>query len=153
MIRRPPRSTQSRSSAASDVYKRQVAEVNKYVSDMSPWKLKDDSERERLATILHVAAQAVADCNLILSPFLPHSANAVDMVLGGAGALAPMPVIQEVDDLDGGPAYPIITGDYSKVPVWERRLIEVGTPIEKPTPVFAKLDVSVVDEELARLGG
>ena len=130
-----------------------VAEVNKYVSDMSPWKLKDDSERERLATILHVAAQAVADCNLILSPFLPHSANAVDIVLGGAGELAPMPVIQEVDDLDGGPAYPIITGDYSKVPVWERRLIAVGTPIEKPTPVFTKLDVSVVDEELARLGG
>ena len=27
MIRRPPRSTQSRSSAASDVYKRQVVEV------------------------------------------------------------------------------------------------------------------------------
>src|SRR5680860_1524660 len=130
-----------------------VAEVNKYVSDMSPWKLKDDSKRERLATILHVAAQAVADCNLILSPFLPHSANAVDIVLGGAGELAPMPVIQEVDDLDGGPAYPIITGDYSKVPVWERRLIAVGTPIEKPTPVFTKLDVSVVDEELARLGG
>jgi len=129
-----------------------VAEVNKYVSDMSPWKLKDDSERERLATILHVAAQAVADCNLILSPFLPHSANAVDMVLGGAGELAPMPVIQEVDDLDGGPAYPIITGDYSKVPAWERKLIAVGTPIEKPTPVFTKLDVSVVDEELARLG-
>ena len=28
MIRRPPRSTQSRSSAASDVYKRQVQEAN-----------------------------------------------------------------------------------------------------------------------------
>ena len=129
-----------------------VAEVNKYVSDMSPWKLKDESERERLATILHVTVQAVADCNLILSPFLPHSANAVDVVLGGAGELAPMPVIQEVEDLDGGPSYPIITGDYSKVPVWERKQVTVGTPIEKPTPVFTKLDVSVVEEELARLG-
>jgi len=130
-----------------------VAEVNKYVSDMQPWKLKDESERERLATILHVTVQAVADCNLILSPFLPHSANAVDMVLGGAGELAPMPVIQEVEDLDGGPSYPIITGEYSKVPAWERKPVTVGTPIEKPTPVFTKLDVSVVDEELARLGG
>ncbi len=28
----------------------------------------------------------------------------------------------------------------------------VGTPVEKPTPVFTKLDPSVVEEELARLG-
>ncbi len=131
---------------------RVVAEVNKYVSDMAPWKLKAEEERERLGTILHVVAQAVADCNLILSPFLPHSANAVDKVMGGAGDVAPMPVIEEVEDLDGGPSYPILTGEYSTTPRWERREVVVGTPIEKPVPVFTKLDTSVVDEELARLG-
>ena len=47
---------------------RTVADVNKYVSDSAPWKLKGDDERERLGTILHVTAQAVADCNLLLSP-------------------------------------------------------------------------------------
>ncbi len=26
-----------------------------------------------------------------------------------------------------------------------------GTPVAKPTPVFTKLDVALVDEELARL--
>ncbi len=85
---------------------RTVADVNKYVSDSAPWKLKTDDERERLGTILHVTAQAVADCNVLLSPFLPHSANAVDLVLGGAGDVAPMPEIREVDDLDGGPVVP-----------------------------------------------
>ncbi|HET9860187.1 MAG TPA: methionine--tRNA ligase [Nocardioidaceae bacterium] len=131
---------------------RVVAEVNKYVSDMAPWKLKAEEERERLATILHVTAQAVSDCNTLLSPFLPHSANAVHRVLGGSGDIAPMPVIEEVADLDGGPSYPILTGDYSSTPSWERREITVGTPIGKPVPVFTKLDPSVVDEELARLG-
>lgn len=131
---------------------RTVGEVNKYVSDNEPWKLKADDQRERLATILHVTAQAVADCNTILSPFLPHSANAVDRVLGGRGDVAPMPVIQEVDDLDGGPSYPILTGDYSATPTWERHPVKVGAPVEKPAPVFTKLDPSVVDEELARLG-
>ena len=63
-----------------------------------------------------------------------------------------MPVIEEVDDLDGGPAYPILTGEYTSTPKWERRRIAVGTPIGKPAPVFTKLDPSVVDEELARLG-
>jgi len=132
---------------------RTVSEVNKYVSDMAPWQLKSEDDRGRLATILHVTAQAVADCNLILSPFLPHAANVIDRVLGGPGVIARMPVIEEVDDLDGGPSYPILTGDYSGAPEWQRAPITVGTRIDKPTPVFIKLDPSVVEEELARLNG
>ncbi len=95
---------------------RVVADVNKYVSDHEPWKLKGDDERERLGTILHVVAQCVHDLNLVLSPFLPFSANEVDRALGGKGEVAPMPRIQEADDLDGGAAYPIITGDYTGAP-------------------------------------
>ncbi len=128
---------------------RAVGEVNKYVSDSEPWKIKDDPER--LGTVLHVIAQCVADLNLVLAPFLPFSANAVDAVFGGTGEIAPMPRIDEVDDLDGGPGYPVITGDYTTAPTWERHPIVVGTPVAKPTPIFTKLDVSVIDEELARL--
>jgi methionyl-tRNA synthetase len=130
---------------------RAVAEVNKYVSDSEPWKLKGDDERARLGTVLHVVAQCVADLNTILSPFLPFSANAVDAVFGGSGDVQPMPELLEVDDLDGGAGYPILTGDYSAVASWERRAVVPGTPVEKPAPVFTKLDPAVVDEELARL--
>jgi methionyl-tRNA synthetase len=63
-----------------------------------------------------------------------------------------MPRIDEVEDLDGGPSYPVITGDYSDTPRWERRPVTPGTPIAKPVPVFTKLDTSVIDDELARLG-
>ncbi len=129
---------------------RVVADVNKYVTDTEPWKIKTDPER--LGTVLHVVAQCVADLNLVLSPFLPFSANAVDRVFGGKGAVAAMPRIDEVEDLDGGDPYPVITGDYTDAPAWRRHPIAVGTPVAKPTPVFTKLDVSVVDEELARLG-
>ena len=105
---------------------RTVAEVNKYVSDSAPWKLKGDDERDRLGTILHVTAQAVADCNLLLAPFLPHSANAVDRGARRRRDVAPMPEIREVEDLDGGPAYPILTGEYSGFPAWERRPVVAG---------------------------
>jgi len=131
---------------------RAVGEVNRYVSDTEPWKLKGDDQRERLATVLHVTAQCVADLNLVLSPFLPFSANAVDRAFGGVGEVAPMPRVEEADDLDGGAGYPIITGDYTAVPAWGRRPVVAGTPVGKPTPVFTKLDPAVVDEELARLG-
>jgi methionyl-tRNA synthetase len=130
---------------------RVVAEVNKYVTDQAPFKLKADDERERLGTILHVLAQAVSDCTTLLSPFLPHSCNQVHTAMGGLGQIAPMPRIDEVDDLDGGESYLIITGDYSGTPRWRSRPITAGTPIPKPSPIFTKLDPSVVQEELARL--
>jgi methionyl-tRNA synthetase len=130
---------------------RAVSEVNRYVTEEAPWKLKGDEERERLATVLHVLVQCVLDLNAVLSPFLPFSANAVDEVFGGSGDIQPMPELREVEDLDGGAGYPILTGDYTGAARWERRPVVVGTPVAKPTPVFTKLDPALVDEELARL--
>lgn len=131
---------------------RLVGEANTYVTRTEPFKLKAPEQRERLATILNTLIQAVSDLNTMMSVFLPHSSNTIDAILGGAGDIAPMPVIEEVTDLDNGHPYPIITGDYSNVRTWERREVVPGTPIEKPKPAFVKLDESVVDEELARLG-
>ncbi|WP_067782202.1 methionine--tRNA ligase [Actinomyces vulturis] len=150
-----------RQKAALSEAMRLVGEANKYVADTQPFKLKgeDEETRQRLATILHTLAQAVADLNLMLSPFLPHAANDVDRVMGGEGNIAPMPVIEEVEELDpevltadfdGRTTYPIITGDYSNAPTWGRHEVKVGREITKPTPVFTKLDEAIVEEELAR---
>lgn len=138
---------------------RLVGEANKYVADTQPFKLKSEEELPRLATILHTLAQVIADLNLMLSPFLPHAANDIDRVFGGSGEIAPMPRIEEVEELDpevlpadfeGRSGYPIITGDYTSAPSWERHAVRVGTPIAKPAPIFTKLDESIVEEELAR---
>ena len=137
---------------------RVVGEVNKYVTVTEPYKMKDESQRERLATVLHVAAQCVSDCNTLLSPFLPHAANKVHLVLGGEGEFMPMPRIEQVDELEpdngaGLTSYPVITGDYAATPAWASRPVTVGAKVDKPTPVFTKLDPSVVEEELARVAG
>ena len=155
---------QHRQKAALGEAMRLVGEANKYVADTQPFKLKgeDPATQARLATVLHTLAQAVTDLNLMLSPFLPHAANDVDRVLGGNGRIAPMPRIEEVDELDpdhlpeafdGRTGYPIITGDYQDAPTWGRHPVTVGTPVAKPTPVFTKLDESIVDAELARYAG
>ncbi|EAP97197.1 methionyl-tRNA synthetase [Janibacter sp. HTCC2649] len=133
---------------------RAVGDVNKYVTDTEPFKLKGDDQRERLATVLHTLIQCVSDLNTILAPFLPHASNRVHAFIGGEGEFTPMPVIEDVHGLDEGDkdrSYPIITGDYSATPRWESRPVAVGAPIAKPTGVFVKLDESVVDEELERL--
>ena len=155
---------QHRQKAALGEAMRLVGEANKYVADTQPFKLKgeDPATQARLATVLHTLAQAVTDLNLMLSPFLPHAANDVDRVLGGSGRIAPMPRIEEVAELDpeylpeafdGRTGYPIITGDYQDAPTWGRHAVTVGTPVAKPTPVFTKLDESIVDAELARYAG
>ena len=136
---------------------RVVGEVNKYLTVTEPYKMKDESQRERLATVLHVAAQCVVDCNTLLAPFLPHSSNKVHQALGGEGEFMPMPRIETVEELDpdngaGLDFYTVITGEYSGTPAWESRPVTVGAKMEKPTPIFTKLDPAIVDEELARLG-
>ena len=128
---------------------RVVGEANKYLSDQAPWKLKDDPARRDV--VLHVALQLVDDAKTLLTPFLPHSSEAVHRMLGGTGVWSGMPELVEVDDLDGGPSYPVLTGDYSGVGAWESRPVVPGTPVAPPTPLFRKLDPTVVEEELARL--
>ncbi len=129
---------------------RVIYDANRYLSEQAPWKLKD-ADPERMRTICHVALQVVADANTLLAPFLPHSAQKVHELLGGTGVFAPQPQLVEVDDLDGGPPYPVLTGDYAGTARWESVPLAPNTPLAPPTPLFAKLDPGVVDEELARL--
>ena len=117
---------------------RVVGLANKYISDCEPWKLKDDPERRD--TVLHTALQVVSDCNTLLTPFLPHAAQQVFEAMGGVGVWAAQPELKTVDE-DGGPSYPVLTGDYvHQLARWERTPIVPGTKLDKPTPIFRKLD-------------
>ena len=126
-----------------------VGEANKYLSDQAPWKLKDDPARRE--TVLHVALQLIDDAKTLLTPFLPASSQSVYSMLGGEGEWSGMPSLVEVDDLDGGPGYPVLMGNYDTAAVWESRPITAGVPVAPPVPLFTKLDPAIIDEELARL--
>ena len=141
----------NRQKAAATEAMRVVGEANKYLSDQAPWKLKEDPERRD--TVLHTALQAIQDCNALLTPFLPHSSQKVHELLGGSGTWSVAPEVHEVTDLDDGSPYPIITGPYDTgQAVWASTpLPPSGTPLATPTPVFTKLDDSIVEEELRRL--
>jgi methionyl-tRNA synthetase len=130
---------------------RTVSEANKYFSDQAPWKLRE-SDPERMATVLHVALQAIDDAKTLLTPFLPRSSGAVHEMLGGTSDWSGMPRIETVDE-EGAPSYPVITGTYDSSLRWESRPVAAGTKLVVPAPLFTKLDQSVVDEEIARLQG
>ena len=130
-----------------------VGEANAYIADQEPWKLaKDESQRERLATVLWTALQVVSDCNALLTPFIPHTAQKVHETLGRDGIWAASSRVEEVTDDEDlelvgvglpekGQTYPVITGDYaSQQAVWSRVDVVPGTKLEKPKPLIAKLD-------------
>jgi methionyl-tRNA synthetase len=127
-----------------------IAEANKYFSEQEPWKLRQ-ADPERMKTVLHVTLQVIDDAKTLLTPFLPRSSQAVYEMLGGTGSWAGMPRLEAAEE-EGGPSYQVITGSYDDSPRWGSRPIMVGTPLAAPTPLFAKLDPSVIDEELGRLG-
>jgi methionyl-tRNA synthetase len=129
---------------------RTVAEANKYFSEQAPWKLRE-ADPDRMRTVLHVALQLVDDAKTLLTPFLPRSSQQVYEMLGGSGTWSGMPRVEEVDE-GGGPSYPVITGSYDRTARWAPAPLRAGTPLAVPKPLFTKLDTSVVDEELARLG-
>ncbi len=141
--------SRSRFKAAITETMRTLAEANKYFSEQAPWKLRE-SDPERMRTVCHVALQLVSDGKTLLTPFLPRSSQLVYAMLGGSGRWSAMPRIEEVSE-DGGPEYPVITGDYDSAARWQHMPIRPGTPLAAPAPLFAKLDPGVADEELARL--
>jgi methionyl-tRNA synthetase len=148
--------SRSRQKAAIGAAMRVVAEANKYLSDQAPWKLRDSestADRERMQTILHVALQVVDDCKTLFTPFLPHSSSRVHELLGGSGGWAPLPRLEEVTEetAAGSPSYGVLTGDYTGGGRWESVPLPAGRPLAPPSPVFRKLDPSIVDEELGRL--
>ena len=136
---------------------RVVGEVNKYLTATEPYKMKDPAQRERLGTVLHVAAQCVLDCNTLLAPFLPFTANKVWTIFGGEGEFMPMPRVEHVEDLDpdagaGIGTYPVITGDYSGHAALGAPAGPGRHPRGQADPGVHQAGPAVVEEELARLG-
>ena len=143
---------QHRQKAAIGEAMRVVAEANKYLSDQAPWKIKDEPQ----SPAGHHPARRAAG-----GQRLQHAADAVPAALRAEDPRAARRYRRaraDAGDRRGGrsgrrPGYPVITGDYTVGARWESVPIEVGRPLAPPKPVFRKLDPSIVEEELARLGG
>jgi methionyl-tRNA synthetase len=97
---------------------------NRYIDARAPWKqVKEDNEAA--ATTLWTALNIVETLRTIAYPYLPHSTQTLHESLGHDG-----------DVLDSG---------------WQRHAPIAGTALPSPTPIFKKLDDSIIEEEAERL--
>ncbi len=94
-----------------------ASEVNAYLNATEPWRLLK-TDRERAATVLWTAIQAIAGIRVALHPYLPHTSAVVGEMLGLGG----------------------------EVGEWSAPGVPGGQPLGEIVPLFAKLDETVLDD-------
>ncbi len=100
-------------------------ETNRYLDQTAPWRaIKED--REAAARSLYTALNVIAALRTALSPYLPFSCARLNEFLGETRS------IEEQG--------------------WTIHALTPGAPLGTPAPLFTKLDLSIIEEEEARLG-
>jgi len=110
-------------SVALEALNRHVVHCNQYTDRMQPWALSKNLEnKDRLATVLNHLAESVAHCAVLLSPILPDASAKL-------AAQLKLPKLNDLklDDLRWG-------------------LIPDNHEIEKPEPVFPRIDLKKFEE-------
>jgi methionyl-tRNA synthetase len=100
-------------------------EANRYLDEKAPWK-KIKEDRQAAANSLYVAVCVIARLKTMLSPFLPFSSQKVHEYLGFNGKVE-----------DAG---------------WQPQDVPPGQKLREPKPLFKKLDDSLIEEEMKRIG-
>ncbi|MBW2504700.1 MAG: methionine--tRNA ligase [Deltaproteobacteria bacterium] len=60
-----------------------VSAANKYIDEMAPWSLaKDQTQTNRLGTVLYNLIESVRLISLLIEPFMPQTGAKIDTILG-----------------------------------------------------------------------
>ena len=97
---------------------------NKYLADTEPWKLAK-TDMARVATILNISLQLVANLAIVFGPFLPFSTDKLRRMLN------------------------IADTDWTRLGSLD--LMPVGHELGEPELLFEKIDDDKINEQVARL--
>jgi methionyl-tRNA synthetase len=129
---------------------RLASEVNKYLDDTEPWKTFKTDEAAA-ARAIFTAMKAIDSLKVLFAPFLPFSSEKIHAFLNYEQPLFGSPYTQTVEDNIG--SHTVLRYDPASASgEWKPSQLAAGRAFQQPTPLFTKLDPSIVAEELARLG-
>ena len=125
-------------------------ELNVYLDAKAPWfQIKRD--KQVAATTIYVALRAIDSLKTLFAPVLPFTCQQLHQMLGYDGSIFGAQRIQEYHESEK--SHLALTFDADAMTErWEPSQLPVGQPLQKPRPLFKKLDESIVQEELARMG-
>ncbi len=128
---------------------RLAQETNKYLDTAAPW-LEIKSDKDAAAKTVYAAMRAIDSLKVIFAPFLPFTSEQLHTYFGYNEPLFGDQYIEAQNDNLGEHT----TLRYSAEKAsgkWEPSKIDAGRALQKPKPLFKKLEPSVADEERARL--
>jgi methionyl-tRNA synthetase len=65
-----------------------VGAANKYIDDTAPWSLaKEPEKRDRLGTVLYTVLESLRIATILVSPFMPETAEKIWQILGQEGSI------------------------------------------------------------------
>lgn len=124
--------------------------VNGYL-DRAPWFKVIKEDKSAAATTVYTALRAVDNLKILLAPFLPFSSERLHEILGYEQPLFGELNIEEIQEQVR--AHGVLAYDGSNATgKWEKSNLQPGTPLQKPVPLYKKLDDSIVEEERQRIG-
>ena len=125
-------------------------EVNGYL-DRAPWFSVIKQDKLSAATTVYTALRAIDSLKVLLSPFLPFTAERLHTILGHKNPLFGEQHITTYQETER--SHQALIYDPSQASGrWEPSEIEPGQVLEKPAPLYKKLDDSIIEEERSRLG-
>jgi len=127
-----------------------AAEVNKYLDDQAPWfEIKKD--KEEAAKTIYTALRAIDSMKILLAPVLPFSSEKLHRLLGYDQPLFGTQEVKPVSD-DLSEHKVLRYNPEGATGTWAPSDLPPGQSLREPEPLFEKLDRSVAEEELQRLG-
>jgi methionyl-tRNA synthetase len=124
--------------------------VNRYL-DRAPWFGVIKEDKKAAATTVYTALRAIDSLKVLLSPFLPFSAERLHRALGYEAPLFGEQRIETFEE-ETRTHEALIYDPSSATGRWEASQLRPGQRLERPKPLYQKLEESVAEEELARLG-
>jgi methionyl-tRNA synthetase len=129
---------------------RLAQEVNKYLDTTAPW-FEIKSDKAAAATTVYTALKAIDSLKIIFAPFLPFTCQQLHQYFSYTEPIFGQQVTEaQNDDLGEHTVLRYLPKDSGGY--WEPSQLEAGRALQKPKPLFKKLEPSLADEERARLG-
>ncbi|UCC89670.1 MAG: class I tRNA ligase family protein, partial [Anaerolineales bacterium] len=125
--------------------------ANVYLDQKAPWfQIKED--RAAAATTVYVILRTIDNLKVLFSPFLPFTSQRLHEMLGYEGQLFGRQYTQSFTENERSHA--TLCYDSSQaIGRWQPSQLPVDQELQRPSPLFRKLDEDVADKELARLLG
>lgn len=129
---------------------RLATEVNRYLDNTAPWQaVKVDKNGAGRA--IYTALRAIDSLKMLFAPFLPFTSEKLHRFMGYSTPLFGEQGIENHKD-ELGEHLALHYYPEKATGRWEPSRLQPGTRLQKPAPLFKKLDASIIEEERSRLG-